>query len=115
MFDCDGCMNNPKLKETLGCFIVTTRFKKLAEEKGINEKPTETFGRESAKTFVEERVPPSILNKYDESIAEKNIRNINDAKKKTAVVRSFGWDVSLSCLNRHRMVEGFESKKTAED
>ena len=58
LFDCDGCMNNPKLKETLGCFIVTTRFKKLAEEKGINEKPTEIFGRESAKTFVEERVPP---------------------------------------------------------
>ena len=54
-------LNNPKLKQTLGCFIVTTRFKKLAEEKGVSEKPTEKFGRESAKTFVEERVPPPPL------------------------------------------------------
>ena len=35
-------------------------------------------------------------------------------KKETAVVRSFGGAVSLSCLNRHRMVDGFESKKAAE-
>ena len=34
LFDCGGCVNNPKLKETLACFFVTARFKKLAEEKG---------------------------------------------------------------------------------
>ena len=115
LFDCGGCMNNPKLKGTQGRFFVTEKFKKLAEEKGLTGKPVAKFNRESATAFVEERVPPSILNKYDESIAVKSIRNINDAKKKTAVVRSFGGDVSLSCLNRHRMVEGFESKKAAED
>ena len=54
-------MNNPKLKETLGLSIVTARFKN-SEEKG---KPTKEFGRESAKAFVEERVPPSILSIYD--------------------------------------------------
>ena len=29
-------------------------------------------------------------------------------------MRSFGGAVSLSCLNRHRMVDGLESKKAAE-
>ena len=103
-------MNNPKHKETLGLSIVTARFKK-SEEKG---KPTKECGRESAKAFVEERVPPSILSIYDESVAAESIRNINTAKKETAVVRRFGGSVSLSCLNRHRMVDGFESKKAAE-
>ena len=72
------------------------------------------FGRESAKAFVEERVPPSILSIYDESVAAESIRNVNTVKKETTVVRSFGGSVSLSCLNRHRMVNGFESKKAAE-
>ena len=34
LFDCDACMNNPKLNQTLACFFVTTRFQKLANEKG---------------------------------------------------------------------------------
>ena len=59
LFDCGGCMNNPKLKETLACFFVTARFKKLAEEKGLIGKPTKKFDRGSAKAFVEECVPPS--------------------------------------------------------
>ena len=46
---------------------------------------------ESATAFVEKCVPLSILNTYDDSIAAKCIRNINDAKKGTAVVRSFWW------------------------
>ena len=48
LFDCGGCMNNPKLKETLGCFFVTEKFKKLAEEKGLTGKPVAKFNRESA-------------------------------------------------------------------
>ena len=48
------------------------------------------------------------------SVAAESITNINTAKKETAVVSSFGGSVSLSCLNRHRMVDGFESKKAAE-
>ena len=39
LFDCGGCMNNPKLKEMLACFFVTAMFKKLAEEKRISGKP----------------------------------------------------------------------------
>ena len=35
LFDCDGCMNNPKLNQTLACFFVTTTFQKLANEKGM--------------------------------------------------------------------------------
>ena len=89
-------MNNPKLKETLACFFVTARFKKLAEEKELIGKPTKKFDRENAKAFVEECVPTSILNTYDEFIAAKSIRNINTAKKETAVVRNFGGAVSLS-------------------
>ena len=107
---CGGCMNNPKHKETLGLSIITARFKS-SEEKG---KPAKECGRESAKAFVEERVSSSILSIYGESVAAEIIRNINNAKKETAVVRSFGGSVSLSCLNRHRMVDGFESKKAAE-
>ena len=56
LFDCGGCINNPKLKET-PCFFATARFKKLAEEKGLIGKPTKKFDRQSAKAFVEERVP----------------------------------------------------------
>ena len=41
-------MNNPKLKETLGRFFVTEKFKKLAEEKGLTGKPVAKFNRESA-------------------------------------------------------------------
>ena len=89
-------MNNPKLKGTLACFFVTVRFQKLAEEKGLSGKPTKKFDRDSAKAFVEERVPTSILNIYDESAAAESIRNINTAKKETVVVRSFGGSVSLS-------------------
>ena len=48
LFDCGGCMNNPKLKETLGRFFVTEKFKKLAEEKGLTGKPVAKFNRESA-------------------------------------------------------------------
>ena len=107
-------MNNPKLKETLGRFFVTEKFKKLAEEKGLTGKPVAKFNRESATAFVEKCVPLSILNTYDDSIAAKCIRNINDAKKGTAVVRSFVGAISLSCLNRHRMVDGFECKNAAE-
>ena len=118
LFDCGGCMNNPKLKETLGRFFGTEKFKKLAEEKGLTGKPVAKFNRESATAFVEKCVPLSILNTYDDSIAAKCIRNINDAKRGTAVVRSFrgGGEgaVSLSCLNRHRMVDGFECKNAAE-
>ena len=52
--------------------------------------PTKKSDRESAIDFVDERVPLSILNNYDESIAAKSIRNINiAAKKETVVVRSF--------------------------
>ena len=58
LFDCGGCMNNPKLKETLGRFFVTEKFKKLAKEKGLTGKPVAKFNRESATAFVEERVPP---------------------------------------------------------
>ena len=60
LFDCGGCMNNPKLKETLGRFFVTEKFKKLAEEKGLTGKPVAKFNRESATAFVEERVPPPL-------------------------------------------------------
>ena len=83
-------MNNPKLKGTLGRFFVTEKFKKLAEEKGLTGKPVAKFNREIATAFVEECVSLSILNTYDDSIAAKCIRNINDVKKGTAVVRSFG-------------------------
>ena len=114
LFDCGGCMNNPKLKEMLACFFITARFKKLAEEKRISGKPTKKFDKQSAKVFIEESEPPSILNTYDEFIDAKSIRNINTAKKETAVVRNFGGAVSLSSLNRHRMVDGFESKKASE-
>ena len=81
LFDCGGCTNNPKLKETLACFFVTTRFQKLAEEK-LSGKPTKEFDRESAKAFVEERVPTSILNIYDESVAAESIRKSILRKKK---------------------------------
>ena len=114
LFDCGGCMNNPKLKEMQGRFFATEKFKKLAEEKGLTGKPVAKFNRESATAFVEECVLLSILNTYDDSIAAKCIRNINYMKKGTAVVRSFGEAVSLSCLNRHRMVDGFECKNAAE-
>ena len=35
LFDCNGCLKNPQLKEALGCFFVNEKYKKLAEEKGI--------------------------------------------------------------------------------
>ena len=76
-------------------------------------KSTKKFDRESAKAFVEEHIPTSILNIYDESVAAESVMNINTAKKETAVVRSFGVAVSQSCLNIHRMVDGFESKKSS--
>ena len=49
-----------KHKDTLGLSIVTARFRN-SEEKG---KHTKECGRESAKAFVEERVPPSFLSIY---------------------------------------------------
>ena len=60
LFDCDACMNNPKLKQTLACFFVTTRFQKLAKEKGLSGNSTKKLDWESAKAFGEEHIPTSI-------------------------------------------------------
>ena len=110
-------MNDTQLKETLGLFLITAKFKKLAGEKGIanaNNKENTKSNGESVKIKVQERVPPTMLRAYNEAIACETVKDINKKSKSSSVVRSFGGAVSLNCLNRHRMVKSFESKSDAE-
>ena len=37
LFNCNGCLNDTELKQTLGLFLITAKFKKLAMERGISK------------------------------------------------------------------------------
>ena len=117
LFDCDGCLNDVQLKEALGLFFITTKFKKVAEENGIiinkAKENKKKIKRSDVRELVRERIPQSMLKTYDELISSETVKDINKKYKSTSVIRYFGGDVSLRCLNRHKMVQQFESKGDA--
>ena len=65
--------------------------------------------KKTVKKIVQKLVPPTTLKAYNEQISLEAVKNINQTWKSTSVLRNFGGDVSLSCLNRLRMVQQFET------
>ena len=122
LYDCKECLGNAELKKTISLFHITTFYKKVAEDHGIQTeridvaRPTCTSrkrSRDDVKSLVEERVPKYILDVYSEAIASTCVKDAINSKKETSVDRYYGGRTSICCLNEHRMVDGFESKKDA--
>ena len=113
LFNCNSCLNDIELKKSLGFFLITSKFSKVVEEHGIvdnsgnKEKDKENIknnrtAEESVKKMVQELVPPAALKAYNKHISSEDVKDISQTWKSTSVLRNFGVDVSLSCLNRLR-------------
>ena len=121
LFNCNGCLNDIELKKSLGFFLITSKFSKVVEEYGIvdnsgnKEKEKENIKNnrtaESVKKVVQELVPPAALKTYNKHISSEGVKDINQTWKSTLMLRNFGGDVSLSCVNRLRMVQQFEKNQ----
>ena len=81
--------------------MVDNAANKRRDKENMNNKKT----AESVKGVVQNLVPPTTLKAYNEQISLEAVKDINQTWKSTPVLRNFGGDVSLSCLNRLRMVQ----------
>ena len=80
--------------------IVDNAGNKRRDKENMNNKKT----AESVKGIVQNLPPPppTTLKAYNEQISLEAVKDINQTWKSTSVLRNFGGEVSLSCLNRLR-------------
>ena len=82
----------------------------IVDDAGNKERDKENMNnKKTVKKIVQKLVPPTTLKAYNEQISLEAVKDINQTWKSTSVLRNFGGDVSLSYLNRLRMVQQFET------